>query len=77
MARTKRDQGSVLSIIDESPAVQPEAIDADVSVAAMAVEQAPLTFADVMRINKELRAAGLLHPDPELPPKKRVKLKRF
>ena len=77
MARAKRDQDSVLNIIDESPAIQPEAIDVDVPVTAVAVEQAALTFADVMRINKELRAAGLLHPDPELPPKKRVKLKRF
>ena len=40
------------------------------------IEQ-PLTFADVMRINRQLREAGLVPADPVLPPKKRVKLKRF
>lgn len=37
----------------------------------------PLTFADVMRINRQLREAGLVPEDPSLPPKKRAKLKRF
>lgn len=36
-----------------------------------------LSFAEVMRINRELRANGMLPPDLQLPPKKRQKQKRF
>jgi hypothetical protein len=46
-------------------------------VAAPTIIGEPLTFADVMRINRELREKGLVPADPVLPPKKRAKLKRF
>lgn len=36
-----------------------------------------LSFAEVMKINRELKAKGLVPADPVLPPKKRAKTKAF
>ena len=72
MARTKKDDAAseVAEVVELDHAAQTQ------EQAPVAIEQ-PLTFAEVMRINRQLREAGLVPADPVLPPKKRVKLKRF
>lgn len=62
-----------------NPAPTPEEIAADLMPDVSTAEAAPveLTFADVMRIHRELRAKGLTPPEPVLEKKKRAKLKRF
>lgn len=42
-----------------------------------AQEPVYLSFAEVMKINRELKAQGLVPADPELPPRKRAKTKAF